>query len=45
MIGGRVYPDTVSTLITDADTAVGGLVAHQVFVGGASINCHWMWST
>ncbi|MER8595326.1 MULTISPECIES: DeoR/GlpR family DNA-binding transcription regulator [unclassified Mesorhizobium] len=38
MIGGRVYPDTVSTLITDADTALGGLVAHQVFVGAHAID-------
>jgi DeoR family transcriptional regulator of aga operon len=38
MIGGRVYPDTVSTLITDAQAALGGLVAHQVFVGAHAID-------
>src|SRR5438445_6994526 len=38
MIGGRVYPETVSTLITDADSALGGLVAHQVFVGAHAID-------
>ncbi|GLS17796.1 DeoR family transcriptional regulator [Labrys miyagiensis] len=38
MIGGRVYPDTISTLITDAEAALGGLVAHQVFVGAHAID-------
>jgi DeoR family transcriptional regulator of aga operon len=30
MIGGRVFPSTVSTIVSDSDKAVGGLVAHQV---------------
>jgi DeoR family transcriptional regulator, aga operon transcriptional repressor len=35
MIGGRVFPSTVSTIVSDLDKAVGGLLAHQAFVG-----CH-----
>lgn len=38
MIGGRVFPSTVSTIVSDLDKAVGGLVAHQVFVGAHAID-------
>ena len=38
MIGGRVYPSTVSTIVADLDAAVGGLLAHQAFVGAHSID-------
>jgi DeoR family transcriptional regulator of aga operon len=38
MIGGRVFPSTVSTIVSDFDKAVGGLVAHQVFVGAHAID-------
>jgi DeoR family transcriptional regulator of aga operon len=38
MIGGRVFPSTVSTIVADFDKAVGGLVAHQAFVGAHAID-------
>lgn len=38
MIGGRVFPHTVSTIVSDADKAVGGLVAHQAFVSAHAID-------
>ena len=38
MIGGRVYPDSVSTIVSDSDKAVGGLVAHQAFVSAHGID-------
>ena len=38
MIGGRVYPGTVSTIVADLDAAVGGLLAHQAFVGAHYID-------
>ena len=38
MIGGRVYPSTVSTIVADLDAAVGGLLAHQAFVGAHAID-------
>ena len=38
MIGGRVYASTVSTLVSDTDRAVGGLVAHQAFLGAHGID-------
>ncbi|KQS71630.1 DeoR family transcriptional regulator [Rhizobium sp. Leaf371] len=38
MIGGRVFPNTVSTIVSDADKAVGGLVAHQAFVSAHAID-------
>ena len=38
MIGGRVFPSTVSTIVSDFDKAVGGLVAHQVFVSAHAID-------
>ena len=38
MIGGRVFPSTVSTIVQDSDKAVGGLVAHQAFVGAHAID-------
>jgi DeoR family transcriptional regulator, aga operon transcriptional repressor len=38
MIGGRVFPSTVSTIVSDLDTAVGGLLAHQAFVGAHVID-------
>jgi DeoR family transcriptional regulator of aga operon len=38
MIGGRVYPSTVSTIVADLEAAVGGLLAHQAFVGAHSID-------
>lgn len=38
MIGGRVFPSTVTTIVSDSDKAVGGLVAHQAFVGAHSID-------
>ena len=38
MIGGRVFPSTVSTIIADADRPVGGLVAHQAFVSAHAID-------
>jgi DeoR family transcriptional regulator, aga operon transcriptional repressor len=38
MIGGRVFPSTVSTIVADPDASVGGLLAHQVFVGAHAID-------
>lgn len=38
MIGGRVFPSTVSTIVADADAAIGGLLAHQAFVGAHFID-------
>jgi DeoR family transcriptional regulator, aga operon transcriptional repressor len=38
MIGGRVYPSTVSTIVADLDGSGGGLLAHQAFVGAHSID-------
>lgn len=38
MIGGRVSPSSVSTLVTNATSAVDGLVAHQVFIGAHAID-------
>jgi DeoR family transcriptional regulator of aga operon len=38
MIGGRVFPTTVSTIVSDADNTVGGLLAHQAFVGAHAID-------
>lgn len=38
MIGGRVFPDTVSTIVSDSDRAAGGMVAHQVFVSAHAID-------
>lgn len=38
MIGGRVFPSTVSTTVLEPEQAVGGLVAHQVFVGAHAID-------
>lgn len=38
MIGGRVFPSTVTTIVSDSDKAVGGLVAHQAFVGAHAID-------
>ena len=38
MIGGRVFPSTVSTIVTDTDRALGGLVAHQAFVSAHAID-------
>jgi DeoR family transcriptional regulator of aga operon len=38
MIGGRVFPNTVSTIVSDFDKAVGGLVAHQAFVSAHAID-------
>ncbi|MET3614061.1 DeoR family transcriptional regulator of aga operon [Rhizobium aquaticum] len=38
MIGGRVFPSTVSTLIADSDKVLGGLVAHQAFVSAHAID-------
>lgn len=38
MIGGRVFPSTVSTIVSDLDKAVGGLVAHQAFVSAHAID-------
>ena len=38
MIGGRVFPNTVSTIVSDHDRAVGGLVAHQAFLGAHAID-------
>jgi DeoR family transcriptional regulator, aga operon transcriptional repressor len=38
MIGGRVFPSTVSTIVADADRPVGGLVAHQAFVSAHAID-------
>lgn len=38
MIGGRVFPGTVSTIVADADRPVGGLVAHQAFVSAHAID-------
>ncbi|MGR6430024.1 DeoR/GlpR family DNA-binding transcription regulator [Rhizobium sp. PAMB 3174] len=38
MIGGRVFPSTVSTIVADSDKALGGLVAHQAFVGAHAID-------
>lgn len=38
MIGGRVYPSTVSTIVADLEAAVGGLLAHQAFVGAHFID-------
>lgn len=38
MIGGRVFPNTVSTIVSDFEKAVGGLVAHQAFVSAHAID-------
>ena len=38
MIGGRVFPSTVSTIVADLDASLGGLLAHQVFVGAHAID-------
>ena len=38
MIGGRVFPSTVSTIVSDSGKAVGGLVAHQAFLGAHAID-------
>jgi DeoR family transcriptional regulator, aga operon transcriptional repressor len=38
MIGGRVFPNTVSTIVSDFDRAAGGLVAHQAFVSAHAID-------
>lgn len=38
MIGGRVFPSTASTIVSDFDKAVGGLVAHQAFVSAHAID-------
>lgn len=38
MIGGRVFPSTVSTTVLEPEQAIGGLVAHQVFVGAHAID-------
>ena len=38
MIGGRVFPVTVSTIVADFDRAVGGFAAHQAFVGAHAID-------
>jgi DeoR family transcriptional regulator, aga operon transcriptional repressor len=41
MIGGRVFPSTVSTIVSDSDKALGGLVAHQAFVSAHAIDSSW----
>ena len=38
MIGGRVFPNTVSTIVADFDKAAGGLVAHQAFLSAHAID-------
>jgi len=38
MIGGRVFPNTVSTIVSDFDKAVGGFAAHQAFVSAHAID-------
>lgn len=38
MIGGRVFPSTVSTIVSDFDKAVGGFAAHQAFVSAHAID-------
>ncbi|MGO8148033.1 DeoR family transcriptional regulator, partial [Rhizobium leguminosarum] len=38
MIGGRVFPSTVSTIVKDSDKAVGGPLAHQALVGAQASN-------
>ncbi len=38
MIGGRVFPNTVSTIVSDGEAPVGGLLAHQAFVGAHAID-------
>ncbi len=38
MIGGRVIPSTLGTIIGDADRAVGGLLAHQAILGAHAID-------
>lgn len=38
MIGGRVFPSTVSTIVPDQDASMGGLLAHQAFVGAHAID-------
>jgi len=38
MIGGRVFPTTVSTIVSDSDKAVGGFAAHQAFVSAHAID-------
>jgi DeoR family transcriptional regulator of aga operon len=38
MIGGRVFPGTVSTIVSDLESSAGGLLAHQVFVGAHAID-------
>ena len=38
LIGGRVFPSTVSTIVPDSGKGVGGLVAHQAFLGAHAID-------
>ena len=38
MIGGRVFPNTVSTIVADFDRALGGFAAHQAFVSAQAID-------
>ena len=38
MIGGRVYPGTVTTIVSDPNASAGGLLAHQAFVGAHAID-------
>ncbi len=38
MIGGRVFPSTASTIVSDFDKAAGGMVAHQAFVSAHAID-------
>ena len=38
MIGGRVCQHSVSTLVSNATSALDGLVAHQVFIGAHAID-------
>jgi DeoR family transcriptional regulator of aga operon len=38
MIGGRVFPNTVSTIVSDFDKVIGGFAAHQAFVSAHAID-------
>lgn len=38
MIGGRVFPNTDSTIISDINGASSGMIAHQVFVSAHAID-------
>ena len=38
MIGGRVFPTTISTIVSDFDRGVGGFAAHQAFVSAHAID-------